>query len=61
MNCNILITGGAGNIGGSLSRDLVNKGYNVTILDNLSTGNKKKWKNGRKKEWNNEEMKESKI
>ena len=42
MKYNILITGGAGNIGGSLSRDLVKKGHNVIILDNLSTGNKKK-------------------
>ena len=42
MNYNILITGGAGNIGGSLSRDLVKKGHNVIILDNLSTGHKKK-------------------
>ena len=51
MNCNILITGGAGNIGGSLSRDLVNKGYNVTILDNLSTGNKKKLPSKSFKNW----------
>ena len=42
MNYNILITGGAGNIGGSLSRDLVKKGHNVIILDNLSTGHRKK-------------------
>ena len=42
MKYNILITGGAGNIGGSLSTELVKKGHNVIILDNLSTGNKKK-------------------
>jgi nucleoside-diphosphate-sugar epimerase len=42
MKYNILITGGAGNIGGSLSRELVKKGHNIIILDNLSTGNKKK-------------------
>ena len=32
----ILITGGAGFIGYGLSKNLVNKGFNVTILDNLS-------------------------
>jgi dTDP-L-rhamnose 4-epimerase len=33
---NILITGGAGFIGSSLSLKLISKGYTVTILDNLS-------------------------
>ncbi|MDC0204189.1 NAD-dependent epimerase/dehydratase family protein [Flavobacteriales bacterium] len=33
---NILITGGAGFIGSHLTRKLVFKGYNITILDNLS-------------------------
>lgn len=33
---NILITGGAGFIGSNLARALYIKGYNVTILDNLS-------------------------
>lgn len=33
---NILITGGAGFIGSNLSLKLIEKGYNVTILDNLS-------------------------
>ena len=33
---NILITGGAGFIGSNLTIKLVKKGYNVTILDNLS-------------------------
>ena len=33
---NILITGGAGFIGSKLTKKLVAKGYNVTILDNLS-------------------------
>lgn len=33
---NILITGGAGFIGSNLSLKLINKGYSVTILDNLS-------------------------
>jgi len=34
---NILITGGAGFIGSSLALALIEKGYNVTVLDNLST------------------------
>lgn len=34
---NILITGGAGFIGSNLSLQLISKGYNVTVLDNLST------------------------
>lgn len=33
---NILITGGAGFIGSNLALKLVGKGYNVTVLDNLS-------------------------
>lgn len=33
---NILITGGAGFIGSNLTINLVKKGFNVTILDNLS-------------------------
>lgn len=32
---NILITGGAGFIGSHIADNLLNKGYNVTILDNL--------------------------
>ena len=35
----ILVTGGAGNIGGSLCRELVkDKNIHVDIIDNLSTG-----------------------
>ena len=33
---NILITGGAGFIGSNLALKLVSKGYNITVLDNLS-------------------------
>lgn len=33
---NILITGGAGFIGSNLSIKLISKGYNITVLDNLS-------------------------
>jgi dTDP-L-rhamnose 4-epimerase len=33
---NILITGGAGFIGPNLSLKLISKGYNITVLDNLS-------------------------
>jgi len=36
MSKNILITGGAGFIGSNLSLKLINNGYNVTVLDNLS-------------------------
>jgi dTDP-L-rhamnose 4-epimerase len=36
MSKNVLITGGAGFIGSSLALKLNEKGYNVTILDNLS-------------------------
>lgn len=51
MSYNILITGGAGNIGGSLCRDLVKKGNFVFILDNLSTGSKKKLPSRKFKNW----------
>lgn len=33
---NVLITGGAGFIGSNLALKLIDKGYNITILDNLS-------------------------
>ena len=36
-----LITGGAGFIGSNLSNYLLEKGQNVTVFDNLSTGKKK--------------------
>ena len=37
---NILITGGAGYIGSNVAHYLLDKGCNVTVIDNLSTGNK---------------------
>ena len=36
MSKKILITGGAGFIGSHLADELINKGYNVRALDNLS-------------------------
>ena len=38
---NILITGGAGYIGSHTTLSLLEAGYNVTILDDLSTGYEK--------------------
>ncbi len=38
---NILITGGVGFIGSNLARELVNRNFNVTSLDNYSFGSKK--------------------
>ena len=37
----ILITGGAGYIGATAAHILLERGYDVTVLDNLSTGKKK--------------------
>lgn len=34
----ILVTGGAGYIGSHVTRELINQGYKVIVLDNLSTG-----------------------
>jgi len=39
-NINILITGGAGYIGSHVSYLLIEKGYSITIIDSLVTGNK---------------------
>jgi UDP-glucose 4-epimerase len=38
---NILITGGAGYIGSHITEQLIDKKYDVVILDNLKTGHKK--------------------
>ncbi len=38
---NALVTGGAGFIGSNLARELVNKGWNVSVIDSLITGYKK--------------------
>ena len=37
----ILVTGGAGYIGATAAHILLERGYDVTVLDNLSTGKKK--------------------
>lgn len=37
-NKNIIVTGGAGFIGSHLVDALINEGYNLSIIDNLSTG-----------------------
>ncbi|WP_293892622.1 SDR family NAD(P)-dependent oxidoreductase [Flavobacterium sp.] len=36
MKSNVLITGGAGFIGSNLALKLINQGYSITVLDNLS-------------------------
>ena len=35
----VLVTGGAGYIGSAVTAFLIDNGYEVTILDNLSNGN----------------------
>ena len=48
----ILITGGAGNVGGALARKLVeNQNYFIVIADNLSTGSKSKLPSKEFKNW----------
>ena len=37
----VIVTGGAGFIGSNLCRELVAKGYHVTAVDNLLTGDRK--------------------
>lgn len=41
MNKKVLITGGAGFIGSNLTDELLNKGYRVIIIDDLSSGSLK--------------------
>ena len=49
---NILITGGAGNIGSALVNRLIQSDrYNVVILDNLITGSRQKLPNNYKDNW----------
>ena len=38
---NILITGGAGYIGSAVAHLLIDKGYSLTIIDSLITGDKR--------------------
>ena len=38
---NVLVTGGAGYIGSQVANLLLDRGYRVTIIDSLITGNKK--------------------
>ena len=40
-NIKVLVTGGAGFIGSKLSKKLIDLGYDVYIIDNLTTGKKK--------------------
>ena len=49
----ILVTGGAGNIGGSLSRKLVERSdFFIDIIDDLSTGSENKLPDKKFKNWN---------
>jgi len=41
---NVLITGGAGFIGSALTRELIKRKYNVTVIDDFSTGRKENLK-----------------
>ena len=38
-----LVTGGAGYIGSTVAHSLIDQGHEVVIVDNLSTGMKKKY------------------
>ena len=41
----VLVTGGAGFIGSHLVENLINKGYEVMLVDNLLSGKKENTKN----------------
>ncbi|GLB46485.1 UDP-glucose 4-epimerase GalE [Philodulcilactobacillus myokoensis] len=41
QNKNVLVAGGAGYIGSHMVKKLLDEGYHVVVLDNLSTGHKK--------------------
>ena len=41
MKLNVLLTGGAGYIGSHVAHLLIEKGHSVSIIDNLTTGNKR--------------------
>lgn len=41
MKKRVLVTGGAGFIGSHLVSSLINQGFQVSVVDNLSSGNKK--------------------
>ena len=42
---NVLVTGGAGFVGFNLCKELLNKNYNITVIDNFSKVIKKSLKN----------------
>jgi dTDP-L-rhamnose 4-epimerase len=54
MSKNVLITGGAGFIGSHLADELLDRGYNVRVLDNLSE--QVHGKNGKKPDYLNPEV-----
>jgi len=41
-----VVTGGAGFVGSNLVKLLVNQGHDVTVIDNLHTGKKRKFRFG---------------
>ncbi|MBA7704098.1 hypothetical protein ES703_112897 [subsurface metagenome] len=43
----VIVTGGAGFIGSHLAEELARRDYQVTILDDLSTGKKELFQDGR--------------
>jgi len=43
----VIVTGGAGFIGSHLAEELARRGYQVTILEDLSTGRKELFRDAR--------------